>query len=98
PTGCAIGADAPGLVGSAVAFTASGCTGSAPLTYAWSFGDGSPAGSGASTSHAYAAPAHHNVVLTVRDAQGLSLTLNRRQTVTFPVTSSKPTRSSTIVA
>jgi YVTN family beta-propeller protein len=71
------------------------------LTYSWSFGDGSAAtgfSSARSASHAYAAPLHYTVILTVRDAQGLTSTFNRRQTVVYPATRARPTQSSTIVS
>ncbi len=38
-----------------------------PLTYSWNFGDGSPAGSGVSPTHAYAAAGNYTVTLTVND-------------------------------
>ena len=90
----------PGNVGTAVAFTATGCSGTGPLTYSWNFGDGSaPTGfaTSASASRTYTAAGHYNVILTVTDGAGDTTTWSRRQTVTYPVTSSKPTRSSTIV-
>jgi YVTN family beta-propeller protein len=96
PGGCSIGTDTPGLVGGAIAFTATGCTGSG-LTYSWQFGDGSAPGTGASTSHSYAEPSHYSVILTVTDGSGVPLTVSRRQTVTYPATASKPTRTSTVV-
>ena len=96
PGGCSIGTDSPALVGSSVAFVATGCTGSG-LSYSWQFGDGSAPGTGASTSHSYAQPFHYTVILTVTDGNGVSQTVSRRQTVTYPVTVSNPTRSSTIV-
>jgi hypothetical protein len=37
------------------------------------------------------------VILTVKDGSGAQTTWNRRQTVTYAATASKPTRSSTIV-
>ncbi len=100
PTECAIGNDVPGNVGTAVAFTATGCSGTGTLTYSWNFGDGSaPTGfaTSASASRTYTAAGHFNVILTVKDGGSDTTTWNRRQTVTYPVTSSKPTRSSTIV-
>jgi hypothetical protein len=42
PTQCNLGNDVPGTVGTAVAFTATGCAGTG-LQYSWNFGDGSAA-------------------------------------------------------
>ncbi len=69
------------------AFTATPTTGTNPLTvdfdasassddgqivtYAWDFGDGG-SGSGAITSHTYAAPGLHHATLTITDDEGLS--------------------------
>jgi PKD repeat protein len=39
-------------------------------SYAWDFGDGSPAGSGETTSHTYAAAGSYTVTLTVTDDRG----------------------------
>lgn len=39
-------------------------------SYAWNFGDGSPAGSGVSPQHTYAAAGSYDVTLTVTDVQG----------------------------
>ncbi|WP_109505943.1 PKD domain-containing protein [Nocardioides speluncae] len=41
-------------------------------SYSWNFGDGSPAGSGPSPSHEYAAEGTYNVTLTVTDNGGRS--------------------------
>jgi PKD repeat protein len=63
-----------GTAGSAVEFNGSASSdadGNLPLTYAWNFGDGST-GTGATTSHTYAAAGAYTVSLTVTDARGLS--------------------------
>ena len=101
PSDCSLGSDTPALVSSAVGFSATGCVGNPTLTYSWSFGDGSPPTAFSTTSSAsrtFTAPGHYNVILTVRDGQGVTETFSRRQTVTYPVTASKPTRASTIAS
>ncbi|MDQ6778812.1 MAG: PKD domain-containing protein [Actinomycetota bacterium] len=49
--------------------------------YSWNFGDGSPAGSGATPQHPYAAPGQYTVTLTVTDALGLTGTVSHQVTV-----------------
>lgn len=39
-------------------------------SYAWDWGDGSPASTGATASHVYAQPGHYTVTLTVTDDRG----------------------------
>jgi glucose/arabinose dehydrogenase len=62
-----------------------------PLTYSWNFGDGSPAGSGATTSHTYAAGTY-TATLTVKDGRGGQSTATARidsgNTAPTPVISS----------
>ena len=41
-----------------------------PLTYAWSWGDGSPNGAGAATTHTYALQGTYAIALTVTDGDG----------------------------
>lgn len=53
------------------------------MTYAWDFGDGSPAGSGRMPTHTYAATGTVTVKLTVTDAEGgVSTQVTRVVTVT----------------
>jgi large repetitive protein len=68
--------------------------------YSWSFGDGSSdtAFSGSpSTSHVFTNPGRHLVTVTVRDDTGRTVTASYRQAVYAPLTSLKPTMSSSIV-
>jgi PKD repeat protein len=55
-----------------------------PLTATWNFGDGSPAATGTTQSHSYAAAGTYQVTLTVTDKFGL------KNSVTQPVTVSAP--------
>ena len=48
------------------------------LTYAWDFGDGSPAGSGRAPSHRYANPGNYTARLTVTDTHGATATHTRQ--------------------
>lgn len=52
-----------------VDFDASGSTGTAPLSYAWAFGDGTT-GSGVSPTHTYAKAGTYSVKLTVSNSAG----------------------------
>ncbi len=75
PPSCALLPGAPAQVDATVSFAASTATGSAPLTYTWDFGDGSPPTSPSSTTttqHAYGAPGRYSVTLTARNAVGSS--------------------------
>jgi PKD repeat protein len=54
--------------------------------YAWNFGDGTPAGSGPSTSHTFAAAGSYTVRLTVTDDAGGTGTTTRNVTVAVPTT------------
>ena len=55
-----------------------------PLTYAWDFGDGTPAGSGASTPHTYGTAGARTVTLTVTDDHQNSATDTVLATTTAP--------------
>jgi plastocyanin len=50
--------------------------------FSWSFGDGSPAGSGAKPTHRYAAPGTYTVKLTVTDSAGHTATAFHQVMVT----------------
>jgi chitodextrinase len=68
--------------GAAVAFQAGGSAGS-PLSYRWSFGDGTSA-AGFAPRHAYAASGHYTVRLTVTDGTGGTASAERGITVLAP--------------
>jgi PKD repeat protein len=53
-------------------------------SYAWDFGDGTPAGSGVSPSHTYATANTYTVRLTVTDDDGATASTTRNVTVTAP--------------
>jgi cytochrome c peroxidase len=98
---CNVGTDTAANVGAAVAFSATLCSsGSGGVTYSWNFGDGTPAtafSSSNTASHAYATPGHYTVICTVRDSSGANDAMSRRQTIIYPVTTTPPTRSDTLV-
>ncbi len=50
--------------------------------YAWDFGDGSPVGNSATTSHTYAVPDNYTVTLTITDELGASVSTTRMLDVT----------------
>ncbi|GAB2849883.1 PKD domain-containing protein [Microbacterium insulae] len=77
----AFGASAAGL---AVSVDGSGSQASdgATLAYSWNWGDGSPAGSGVTASHTYAAAGTYDVTLTVTDSLGASASTTRSVAVT----------------
>jgi PKD repeat protein len=67
--------------GQSVAFSAAAMNGTAPYNYSWNFGDGSPRGHGNTTAHTYAASGTFHVQVTVTDAGGGSMVLNKTVTV-----------------
>src|SRR5207245_5046967 len=61
------------VAGQAVTFTASVTGGTAPFTYAWTFGDGSTLSTTTSTtSHTYASMGSYTVTLRVTDSKSTS--------------------------
>jgi PKD repeat protein len=78
-----------GVVGRAVTFDASGSTyANGPLTYAWSFGDGTTSAAGPATPHTYSAPGTYTVSLTVTAPGGLQSTISHQIAVAGPPTAS----------
>ncbi len=61
-----------GTAGQPITFNAAGSSDpdGTVASYSWTFGDGTPAGAGASVQHVYAAPGSYTVVLTVTDNLG----------------------------
>jgi PKD repeat protein len=71
-------------------FTDASTAGSAPITSrSWSFGDGTPAGSGSSVEHTFASAGDYSVTLTVTDENTLSD--GETQTVTVQASPPPPT-------
>ena len=60
----------------------SSAPGGSIASYSWNFGDGSPAGSGATPQHTYAAPGTYQVTLTVTSNQGATGSVTHAVTVT----------------
>jgi PKD repeat protein len=58
------------VVGETIYFTGTVTAGDPPLTYAWTWGDGTAPGSGQYATHAYATAGDYLVVLTVSNACG----------------------------
>ena len=72
-----------GTTGTAIAFSAAGSSDpqSSPLSYAWTFGDGTT-GTGISPTHTYATANIYTVGLTVTNGLGLNATASTQAVVT----------------
>jgi YVTN family beta-propeller protein len=87
---------APATVGTSVGFSPATASG-ANLQYSWNFGDGNSTAfsSSPNASHAYSAPRHYPVILTVRSGTQTS-TCSANQTIHTDVTATAPRSSGTI--
>ena len=91
--------NAPAQVNQSVAFSITSSSGSGTLTYSWDFGDGSavtPFSTTSTASHTYASAGHFPAKVTISNGT-LQSSSSFTQTIHHPVTSTKPTASSTII-
>lgn len=89
----------PTAAGTAVTLTASSFGGANPR-FKWDFGDGTSTtaySTSATISHTYASPGRYTVVITATDDTNLEVTNMFSQAVYSPLTTLKPTASSSIV-
>lgn len=99
PVTITVAGNAPIPAGSAVSVTAVSSGGSSP-TFRWSWGDGTPdsaASSSPAASHTWTTPGRYRVVVSVTDNTGRTESAQYYQGVHAPLTSQKPSRSSSIV-
>ena len=83
------------ISGQSVGFSASGTGGTGPYSFSWDFGDNSPSASGSSVQHTYAVTTttSFSVVVTGRDANGVTATASHMITVSSRLTASRLTCS-----
>ncbi len=74
PDTAAAGSALTANAGSAVSFNQATATGTGPLKYAWSFGDGTTATGTLNATHTYATAGTYSAQLTVTDALGIPIT------------------------
>lgn len=98
PLAITLSAPAPAAVGTTMEFSGTGSGGTGTRQYSWNFGDGTTTAfsNDASADHAYAAPGHYAVSVTVRDGNGTTASASRVVTVHRPLTAT-PARNSTAI-
>lgn len=84
PLTCDAGGPYTGQVGNAVQFAGNAAGGTAPYTFDWDFGDGSPHGSGQNPTHVYASAGTYTATLIVTDAAAHTATDSADVTITAP--------------
>jgi PKD repeat protein len=89
PPTASASAAATAKIGQPVAFSGTGASDAGPANFSWNFGDGATA-TGASPTHAYAAPGDYHWTLTVGDTKGTTTSAAGDITIT----ASPPTVSS----
>ncbi len=94
--GCALATRTAQIVGTTANFSPASTTGTG-LQYSWSFGDGTTTAfsTNASATHAYAAPRHYPVILTVKSGTQTS-TCSANQTIYTQPTANAPRSTSTL--
>lgn len=93
--GCTIASAGPSLVGKAAAFKVTGVT---ATEYTWDFGDGSsPVKAAVDATYTFKEPGHWTVTLAAV-GKDVDTSCSLLQTVTHPLLSSPPTRSSTMAS
>lgn len=86
--------DVDDLVASFDGTGSSADTGATITGYSWDFGDGTPAGTGATPTHTYAAAGTYSVTLTVTDSRGVTGAVT--QSVTVQAANQAPIASFTV--
>ncbi len=102
PLRAALTTSSPDTLGQTTALSATTCGGTAPLTYTWDFGDGSPAASGRDVFHQYTQAGTYSVMLMVQDASSAmvmvpgSVVITAAPTATATATAVPPTSTATV--
>lgn len=98
-SGCTVVSSGPALQGQDVTFSVN-AAGMGPVTYAWDFGDGTPAmmpSASTSVKHTFEQPGHYTVNVLVRNATDVMASCSLQQTAHRQLTPNKPNRSSTVI-
>jgi PKD repeat protein len=91
PTLGAVGTPASATAGQAAAFAATAADRFSPVaSTTWAFGDGSPAATGASVQHTFAAAGSYDVTVTATDAVGNATSATRKVTVAAAAIATPP--------